>query len=67
MPVYLVTQTRELAGIVMWIALATLGVTVGTVLGSRVLARIPEVWFHRVLSIVLALLGVAMLWRAFQA
>jgi uncharacterized membrane protein YfcA len=52
---------------VMWIALATLGVAIGTVLGSRLLARIPEIWFHRVLAMVLALLGAAMLWRAFSA
>ena len=48
-----------------WIALAALGVTVGTVLGSRVLARIPEARFHRVLALALALLGGAMMWRAF--
>ena len=66
MPVYLTMQGRELAGMWTWIALAALGVTVGTVVGSRVLARIPEVWFHRVLALVLALLGGAMLWRATQ-
>jgi uncharacterized membrane protein YfcA len=66
MPVYLMTQARALAGMVTWIALATVGVVVGTVLGSRVLDRIPEKWFHRVLAIVLALLGSAMLWRAFE-
>jgi hypothetical protein len=32
MPVYLMMQARELAGMVTWIALAALGVTVGTVL-----------------------------------
>jgi len=66
MPVYLMTQAGELAEIVSWIALATIGVTLGTVLGSRALARIPEAWFHRVLALVLALLGGAMLWRAFS-
>ena len=66
MPVYLLTQAGELAEIVSWIALATIGVTLGTVLGSRALARIPEAWFHRVLALVLALLGGAMLWRAFS-
>ena len=66
-PVYLVTQARDLAGMATSIVLATLGVVVGTLIGSRVLARIPETWFHRVLAIVLALLGAAMLRRAFQA
>jgi uncharacterized membrane protein YfcA len=67
MPVYLIAQAGDLAGMATWIALATAGVTLGTVLGSRVLARIPEKWFHRLLAAVLALLGAAMLWRAFQA
>ena len=67
MPVYLMTQARELAEMATWIALATVGVTVGTVLGSRALARIPEAWFHRVLALVLVLGGGAMLWRAFGA
>jgi uncharacterized membrane protein YfcA len=67
MPVYLATQYREMAGIWPWIALATIGVTLGTVLGSRVLSRIPEVWFRRVLALVLALLGVTMLVRAIQS
>ena len=65
MPVYLVTHGQELAGIVRWIAVATVGVIVGTVLGSRALTRIPDVWFHRVLALVLATLGAAMLWRGF--
>jgi uncharacterized membrane protein YfcA len=67
MPVYLATQYREMAGIWPWIALATIGVTLGTVLGSRVLSRIPEVWFRRVLAVVLTLLGVTMLVRAIQS
>ena len=64
MPVYLAMQGRELAEIQGWIVLAVLGVTAGTVFGTGVLARIPEVWFHRVLAIVLSLLGCAMLWRS---
>ena len=67
MPVYLLTQGRALAEIATWIAMATIGVTLGTVLGSRALRRIPEAWFHRVLALVLALLGGAMLWRGFAA
>jgi uncharacterized membrane protein YfcA len=64
LPIYLALQARDLAGLGGWIALATLGVAGGTVLGSRALARLPDTWFHRVLAIVLALLGAAMLWRA---
>jgi uncharacterized membrane protein YfcA len=39
-------------------------VVTGTILGSRALGRIPDVWFRRVLALVLAVLGVAMLIRA---
>lgn len=66
MPVYLVMQHDEIWAIWPWVAWATIGVTIGTVLGSRVLTRIPEVWFRRVLAVVLALLGGAMLVRAMQ-
>ena len=66
MPVYLLTQGRALAEVATLIAMATIGVTLGTVLGSRALRRIPEAWFHRVLALVLALLGGAMLWRGFS-
>jgi uncharacterized membrane protein YfcA len=41
-------------------------VTIGTLLGSRVLVRIPEVWFRRLLALILAVLGGAMLVRAMQ-
>jgi uncharacterized membrane protein YfcA len=63
MPVYLATQYREMSAIWLWILIATIGVTVGTVLGSRVLARIPEIWFRRTLAAVLAMLGIAMMTR----
>jgi len=64
MPVYLATQHAELAPLWPWMALATPGVTAGTVIGSRALVRIPEIWFRRVLALVLAVLGSAMLARA---
>jgi hypothetical protein len=63
MPIYLVTQYNELSARWLSILLATFGVTLGTVVGSRVLVRIPERWFHRVLALVLAVLGIAMLAR----
>jgi uncharacterized protein len=63
LPVYIVTQHEQLLGLWRWIAVATLGVIGGTVLGSQTLRRIPEVWFRRVLALVLAVLGAAMLIR----
>lgn len=65
MPVYVFTQGKEMAGLWSWIILATIGVVVGTVLGSRTLERIPEIWFRRVLALILALLGVTMIVRGF--
>jgi uncharacterized membrane protein YfcA len=67
MPVYLATQHDEIRVIWPWVALATLGVTIGTVLGTRLLGRIPEIWFRRVLALVLAILGGAMLIRGFRS
>jgi uncharacterized membrane protein YfcA len=62
-PVYLATQQSEMAAMWPWIALATAGVFVGTILGSRALTWIPDVWFRRVLALVLAALGTAMIAR----
>jgi hypothetical protein len=67
MPVYLATRYRELSDLSATVAVAALGVVVGTLVGSRILARIPDVWFHRVLAIVLAGLGSAMVARGVAA
>ena len=67
MPVYVAMQSTELMSIWPWLALASAGVCLGTVLGSRTLARIPEVWFERLLAVVLALLGTAMLFRGVRS
>jgi uncharacterized protein len=66
MPVYAITQGREILSIWQWVALASIGVCAGTLLGSRTLARIPEVWFSRILAIVLALLGLVMMFRGMR-
>src|SRR5688500_12037580 len=64
MPVCLADQYREMWTLWITIATATVGVVLGTLLGSRVLSRIPDVWFHRVLGAVVAALGSAMVVRA---
>jgi uncharacterized membrane protein YfcA len=61
--VYLATQFNDIATLWRWVALASVGVVIGTVMGSRALAAIPEVWFRRVLALILAILGGAMLVR----
>jgi uncharacterized membrane protein YfcA len=62
-PVYVATQHDAMLAQSRWIAIAALGVVVGTLVGSRALKRVPEVWFRRVLALILALLGIAMLAR----
>lgn len=60
-PIYLYTQHEEIRGVLLWIVLAIVSVVAGTLLGSRTLGRIPDVWFRRVLALMLAVLGTAML------
>lgn len=60
-PVYLWSMGEPLRRLGPWVAVATAGVVAGTVLGHRVLARIPERSFRRTVAVVLALLGAAML------
>jgi uncharacterized membrane protein YfcA len=64
MPVYLATQGAEIA--VLWplLAVATGGVIVGTVVGIRLLPRLPEKTFRRVVAVLLAVLGISMLLAA---
>lgn len=63
MPVYLWGQWREILELGPWVVLATTGVVAGTVVGSRTLEQIPEIWFRRALAIILAALGVTMIFR----
>ena len=62
-PVYLWRLHEPMSGIAAWIVFATLGVVVGTLLGNRLLIRIPEHLFRRMVAAVLAVLGAAMLVR----
>jgi uncharacterized membrane protein YfcA len=60
-PVYVWYMGDAIGSLGAWVALATAGVVAGTVLGHRVLARIPERTFRRTVAVILALLGAAML------
>jgi uncharacterized protein len=63
-PVYLYAQRDEMRGVITWIALAIVAVVIGTLLGTKALGRIPDLWFRRVLAMMLAVLGLTMLLRA---
>lgn len=61
MPVYLATQWREIAGVWPLVLTATAGVLLGTAFGARLLSRIPERVFRRIIATLLLLLGVYMM------
>jgi uncharacterized membrane protein YfcA len=59
-PIYLLSQGTVIAGNVpVWVA-ASVGATIGTLLGVPVLSRIPPRTFHRLLGLLLILLGIAL-------
>jgi uncharacterized membrane protein YfcA len=66
LPVYVAYQHQDMLALWQPILLATAAVVAGTVLGSRVLRRVPDVWFRRLLAVILALLGAAMLARGLR-
>ena len=64
MPIYFHIHGAQLPLLVPAIAIATAGVVAGTLFGGRVLGRIPEAAFRRVVAVLLALFGVSLLMRA---
>lgn len=60
MPVYLATEWRDIFAIWPLVLTATLGVVVGTALGARVLGRLPQQLFRRVIAVLLIALGLYM-------
>jgi uncharacterized protein len=60
MPVYAVVQGKEVLGIWPVLLLAIIGVVVGTLAGERVLRKIPEALFRRIVSLIILTLGVAL-------
>lgn len=66
LPVYVAYQHDDMLALWRPVLLATVAVVAGTLLGSRALRRVPDVWFRRVLVAILALLGAAMLMRGLR-
>jgi uncharacterized membrane protein YfcA len=64
MPVYFFTHGEELRQMAGAIVVSSGGVVAGTIAGQRVLSRIPEPIFRRVVAVLLVALGVALLYRA---
>jgi len=61
MPVYFFTSPETVHRLGAWIAIMAAGVTIGTLLGGKVLSRIPETWFRRLVSLLILALGIVML------
>lgn len=61
MPVYAITQAKQVVEIWPFLLFATLGVVMGTIAGARMLRRIPEPVFRRVVSAIILALGISML------
>ena len=64
MPVYLYTHGPEMWTMRTQMGVMTAGVIAGTVFGGRVLRRIPEDQFRRVVAVLLVALGIALLVRS---
>src|SRR5262245_57590383 len=64
MPVYFAAEYERIGFVWPWILASTVGVILGTVAGERVLRRIPEPIFYRVVGAILAAIGLALFVRA---
>lgn len=67
MPVYLWLQSSALAGLAVPIAIASAGCVIGTFWGRKLLERIPEHVFRKLVATLIALLGVYMLATGIKA
>jgi uncharacterized membrane protein YfcA len=61
MPVYFFTSPDTVHRLALWIVVMAAGGAIGTIVGGRVLARIPELYFRRLVSVLILALGVVML------
>ena len=57
MPVYLATEWRDILQIWPLVAIATVAVVIGTAVGARLLARLPQPAFRKVIGVLLVALG----------
>jgi uncharacterized membrane protein YfcA len=60
LPVYLATEWRGIAAIAPIVIVAIVAVMIGTALGTRVLGRVPDHLFRRLIAILLIALGLYM-------
>lgn len=63
MPVYFANDRTDLAGLWAAVLIACAGVVAGTLGGDKILRRLPEVLFRRLVSLLILSLGLFMLLR----
>lgn len=64
LPVYFWSEGKDILLHWRWIAIPTVGVVLGTLLGSKVLKRLPEQAFRRTVSSMIFALGMFMLYQS---
>jgi len=60
MPVYFVSEAHQLAQVWKYLAVGAIGVAIGTLVGQRVLVKIPQKIFRRIVSLIILGLGIAL-------
>ncbi len=63
MPVYFVSEAHELAHVWTYLVIGTVGVVLGTILGQRVLVKIPGNVFRRIVALIILALGMVLVFR----
>ena len=61
MPVYFASEAHQMANVWLYLVVGTAGVIAGTLIGKRVLTRIPEQVFRRVVAAIILALGMVLL------
>ena len=58
LPVYIAKSSDAIAGLAVITAIATIGVTIGTLAGERILFRFSRERYQQVVSVLILLLGI---------
>lgn len=60
MPVYAIMQARQVLAVCPLLLLSVIGVIIGTIAGARILRKIPDPIFRRVVALIILALGISM-------